>query len=298
VGSLTRCIASPISLATPLSGSPAFVVFLVLPAIGEPRCRQPPSVAHLGSQRGTNLWQNSWMVKQGILSGRNRLHQRERPFMVTEQTPYAARLDIDYPEELNRLKTFFRLILAIPILIILAIISASADSTYVVVSEAGNTITRITTTSGGIAGALFVATLLLILFRQRYPRWWFDFAREFARFAMRVGAYLALLTDQYPSTEDEQTVHLEVDYPDVKQDLNRWLPLVKWFLVIPHFIVLFFLAIGAVFAVIIAWFAILFTGRYPRGLFDYVVGVSRWVLRVEAYAALLVTDRYPPFSLS
>jgi hypothetical protein len=218
--------------------------------------------------------------------------------MVTERTPYAARLDVDYPEELNRLTTFFRLILAIPIVIILSIISANADSTYVVISDAGETVSTITTTSGGIAGALFLATLLMILFRQRYPRWWFDFAREFARFTARVGAYIVLLTDDYPSTEDEQTVHLEIDYPDVEQDLNRWLPLVKWFLAIPHFIVLFFLAIGAFFAVIIAWFAILFTGRYPRGLFDYVVGVGRWALRVEAYAVLMVTDRYPPFSLS
>ena len=218
--------------------------------------------------------------------------------MDTEQTPYAARLEVDYPEEPNRLTAFFRLILAIPIVIILSIISATADSTYVVISEAGETVSKITTTSGGIAGALFLATLLMILFRQRYPRWWFNFALEFARFAMRVGAYIMLLTDEYPSTEDEQAVHLEIDYPDVKQELNQWLPLVKWFLAIPHFIMLFFLAIGAFFAVVIAWFAILFTGRYPRGLFDYVVGVSRWVLRVEAYAVLLVTDRYPPFSLS
>jgi len=216
----------------------------------------------------------------------------------TGQTPYAARLEIDYPEESNRLTTFFRLILAIPIIIILSIISANADSTYVIISDAGETVSKITTTSGGIAGALFLATLLLILFRQRYPRWWFNFAQEFVRFAMRVGAYIMLLTDEYPSTEDEQSVHLEIDYPDVKQDLNRWLPIVKWFLAIPHFIVLIFLAIGAFFAVIIAWFAILFTGRYPRGLFDYLVGVSRWALRVQAYAMLLVTDRYPPFSLS
>ena len=109
--------------------------------------------------------------------------------------------------------------------------------------------------------------------------------------------YLALLTDQYPSTVEEQTIHLEIDYPDVKEDLNRWLPLVKWFLAIPHYIVLAFLVIGAFFAIVIAWFAILFTGRYPRGLFDYVVGVARWGLRVQAYVSLLVTDRYPPFSL-
>ena len=137
----------------------------------------------------------------------------------------------------------------------------------------------------------------MILFRQRYPRWWFDFALQFHRFSARVAAYGALLTDRYPSTVEEQSVHLDIDYPDAERDLNRWLPLVKWLLVIPHLIVLFFLFIGAFFAVVIAWFAILFTGRYPRGLFDYVVGVGRWALRVTAYATLLVTDRYPPFSL-
>ena len=144
---------------------------------------------------------------------------------------------------------------------------------------------------------LFVATLLMILFRQRYPRWWFEFGRELTRFGARICAYVALLSDQYPSTVDEQSVHLDIDYPDAERDLNRWLPLVKWLLAIPHFIVLFFLSIGAFFAVVIAWFAILFTGRYPRGLFDYVVGVGRWWLRVQAYAILLVTDRYPPFAL-
>ena len=143
-----------------------------------------------------------------------------------------------------------------------------------------------------------VATVLMILFRQHYPRWWFDFSRELTRFGYRVWAYLWLLTDQYPSTVEEQSVHLEIDYPDAKTDLNQWLPLFKWFLAIPHYIVLAFLAIGAVFAVIFAWFAILLTGHYPKGLFDYVVGVGRWWLRVQAYAFLLVTDRYPPFSLS
>jgi hypothetical protein len=180
----------------------------------------------------------------------------------------------------------------IPIAIILSLLSASAYWTEV--SDTGETFTR---TSGGIASGLFLATLLLIVFRQRYPRWWFDFARELARFSMRVGAYFLLLTDLYPSTVDEQSVHLEIDYPDVERDLNRWLPLVKWLLAIPHIIVLAVLWVAAVFVVIIAWFAILFTGRYPRGLFDFVVGVARWSLRVEAYAILLVTDVYPPFSL-
>jgi hypothetical protein len=138
----------------------------------------------------------------------------------------------------------------------------------------------------------------MIVFRQRYPRWWFDFARELVRFMARVGAYLALLTDTYPSTVDEQSVHVEIEYPDVERDLNRWLPLVKWILAIPHYIALALLVPLAAFAVVIAWFAILFSGRYPRGLFDFVVGVSRWALRVHAYAFMLVTDRYPPFSTS
>jgi uncharacterized membrane protein len=205
---------------------------------------------------------------------------------------YAARLDIDYPEQLDRLTTALRLIWIIPIAIILGILSATGNQT--VVTETGE---QVQNSGGGISSALTIVTALMIVFRMRYPRWWFDFAREFRRFSARVGAYLVLLTDQYPSTVDEQSVHLEVDYPDVERDLNRWLPLVKWLLAIPHYIVLFFLVIAAFFAVIIAWFAILFTGRYPRSLFDFVVGVGRWGLRVDAYAFLLVTDRYPPFSL-
>lgn len=138
----------------------------------------------------------------------------------------------------------------------------------------------------------------MIVFRRRYPRWWFDFALELARFGARICAYLVLLSDQYPSAVEEQSVHLEIDYPDVGRDLNRWLPLVEWLLAIPHYVVLIVLSVAAVFAVVIAWFANLFTGRYPRGLFDFVVGVGRWWLRVQAYAFLLVTDRYPPFSLT
>jgi len=207
-------------------------------------------------------------------------------------TPYAARLSIDYPERLDRLTTFLRLIWLIPILIILSLLTATGNET--VATEAGE---RVTSTGGGISAGLWLATLLMIVFRMRYPRWWFDFARELTRFGARVGAYVGLLTDQYPSTVEEQSVHLEIDYPDVQQDLNRWLPLVKWLLAIPHYVVLIVLFIGAIVAVVIAWFAILLTGRYPRPLFDFVVGVSRWSLRVGAYAFLLVTDRYPPFSL-
>jgi hypothetical protein len=218
--------------------------------------------------------------------------------MATPSSTYAARLDIDYPDQLDRVTSFFRIIWVIPIAIIASILTAEATSTVRVVTDTGETLSEVTRSGGGITAGLFGATMLMIVFRERYPKWWFDFAREFTRFAARIGAYLALLTDQYPSTVDEQAVHLEIDYPDVQQDLNRWLPLVKWLLAIPHYVVLAFLWIGAVLAVIVAWFAILFTGRYPRGLFDYVVGVGRWSLRVQAYATLLVTDDYPPFSLS
>ena len=215
--------------------------------------------------------------------------------MVVQSESYAARLDIDYPERLDRPTSFFRLIWVIPISIVLSALSGYSSET--VRTASGDVVTTTTRSGGGIAGGLFAATLLMILFRRRYPRWWFDFAREFTRFGARVGAYLFLLTDLYPSTVDEQSVHLEIDYPDVERDLNRWLPLVKWLLAIPHYVVLAVLALGALVVGVIAWFAILFTGHFPRPLFDYLVGVGRWSLRVEAYAILLVTDRYPPFSL-
>jgi len=207
---------------------------------------------------------------------------------VTAQ--YPVRLSIDYPDrELNRATTFFRLIVAIPIFIVLVSISGGASGGWG--KDAGKAVWI------GAGGFLFLAPLLLIVFRQKYPRWWFDWNLNLSRFSTRVAAYTSLMDDRYPSTDEEQYVHLDIDYPNVETDLNRWLPLVKWFLAIPHFIVLVFLGIAGFFAVVFAWFAILFTGRYPRGLFDFVEGVFRWGARVEGYAILLVTDRYPPFSL-
>jgi membrane protein YdbS with pleckstrin-like domain len=210
----------------------------------------------------------------------------------TSSAPYAARLTIDYPERLDRFTTFFRLIWVIPIVLVLGLLTASGNQTMVTASGQ-----QVAGTGGGLLAGLAAATALMIVVRTRYPRWWFDFAREMTRFGARVWVYIALLTDRYPSTVDEQSVHLDIEYPDVQRDLNRWLPLVKWLLALPHYVVLVFLWIGAVVAIVIAWFAILITGRYPKPLFDYVVGVSRWSLRVSAYAFLLVTDRYPPFSL-
>src|SRR5215470_18391792 len=174
---------------------------------------------------------------------------------MADYPEYAARLDIDYPPQLDRLSTFFRLVWIIPIAIILGLISGAGQTVTntVVLNQAGEVVKRTRDTAGGLASGLAVATALMIVFRQRYPRWWFDFSRELTRFGARVGAYGALLTDKYPSTVDEQSVHLEIDFPDVERDLNRWLPLVKWLLALPHYIVLFFLAILAFFAVILAW---------------------------------------------
>jgi uncharacterized protein DUF4389 len=200
---------------------------------------------------------------------------------------FPATLEIDYPDqELDRLTTFFRLFTVIPIAIIPALVTGptvrASSANYLV----------------GSGGIIFLPTVLMLLFRQKHPRWWFDWNLALTRFSTRVSAYLALLRDEYPSTDNEQAVHLTIPYPDARRELNRWLPLIKWLLAIPHYVVLWFLGIAALCCVIFAWFAILLTGRYPRSLFHFVVGVFRWLLRVAAYAFLLTTDRYPPFSVS
>src|SRR6266568_8272297 len=201
---------------------------------------------------------------------------------------YPVQFDVDFPSRpLDRLTTAFRLLVAIPIVIVLTMLTGET------LRDHDDTTNKIVI--GG--AAVFLPLVLMLVFRQKYPRWWFDWNLNLLRFSNRVTAYMALLDDRYPSTDDEQSVHLDFPYPDAKL-LNRWLPLVKWLLAIPHYVVLFFLWIGAAFAIIAAWFAILFTGTYPKGLFGYVVGVLRWNNRVTAYAFTLVTDQYPPFSLS
>ena len=198
--------------------------------------------------------------------------------------------DVDYPDrDLNRVTTFFRIFTAIPIAIVLGSIGGTSSSW----TSGGAT----TTVAIGGTGLLVIPPLLMILFRQKYPRWWFDWNRELLRFINRVGVYLALMDDRYPSTDEHQSVRLDFEYPDARGGLSRWLPLVKWLLAIPHYVVLFFLYLAVIVVVIVAWFAILFTGRYPRGIFDFVEGVIRWHNRVVGYAYILVTDKYPPFRL-
>ena len=207
-----------------------------------------------------------------------------------QQATYPVQFSVDYPDRpLNRLTTLFRIFIVIPIAIVLGAVNGGSWQW---------TNGRTAAVAAGAGGLLFFAPLLMIVFQRKYPRWWFDWNLELQRFSTRVGVYLALMDDRYPSTTDHQSVHLDYAYPDVQHDLNQFLPLVKWFLAIPHYIVLFFLHIALVVVVIITWFAILFTGHYPRGLFDFVEGVIRWDNRVLAYAIILVTDQYPPFRLS
>jgi len=208
-----------------------------------------------------------------------------------QQSPYPVQFSVDYPDrDLNRVTTAFRIFTVIPIAIVIGTV---AGGTWEYSYPNGTT-----AVAAGAGGLLFFGPLLMILFRQKYPRWWFDWNLELQRFSIRVGIYLALMDDRYPSTDEHQSVHLEYHYPDAERDLNRWLPLVKWLLAIPHYIVLFFLYIAVLIVVIVTWFAILFTGRYPRGMFDFVEGVIRWHNRVVGYALTLVTDQYPPFRLA
>jgi hypothetical protein len=211
---------------------------------------------------------------------------------TTGQDEYPLQFSVEYPDrDLDRATTAFRIFVAIPILILLGALEGGGGWGGV---DGGNGAWF----AAGGGGTLVFPVLLMIVFRQKYPRWWYDWNLELLRFENRVGVYLGLMDDRYPSTDERQSVSLEFPYPDAKQDLNRWLPLVKWLLAIPHYIVLIFLGLAAIVCVIIAWFAILFTGRYPRELFDFVVGVMRWGNRVSAYAFVLVTDRYPPFRLT
>jgi len=207
--------------------------------------------------------------------------------MIEIKTDYPARLSIDYSEKSDRLTVFFRIFMIIPIFIIFGLLSgqigyATEPSDNLIIFG---------------SGLIFIPTLLVILFRKKYPKWWFDWNLSLTKFSVRVFSYLLLLTDRYPSTDDEQAVHIEIPYPDANKELKRGMPVIKWFLAIPHIFILCFLYIAVIVVTVIAWFSILFTKKYPEALFQFVVDVIRWSLRVSAYAFLLTTDKYPPFSL-
>ena len=211
---------------------------------------------------------------------------------ATHGDDYPVQYSVDYGDGTrSRLTTLFRLIMVIPIGIVAGLLT-SVGVTFVYEMANGDT------WQNTYIPTLALGVLLMILFRKKYPRWVFNFLLEASRFGARVGAYFALLVDEYPSSDEEQSVHLNVQYPDVEEDLNRFMPLVKWLLAIPHYVVLIVLFVVVVIITIIAWFAIIITGKYPRGMFDFVVGFGRWGYRVGAYAFLLATDRYPPFRLS
>jgi Domain of unknown function (DUF4389) len=216
----------------------------------------------------------------------------ESSYPVTESQPsYPVTFSVDYPErELNRLSTFFRIFAVIPIAILVDLLPGGGLATgqYYGGAAAG---------AISVGSLIFVPIVLMLLIQKKYPRWWYDWNLELLRFGNRIGVYIALMDDEYPSTDEQQAVRLDFPYPDADR-LSRGLPLVKWFLAIPHYIVLFFLSVGALFAAIGAWFAILFTGRYPRGIFEFIEGTIRWHNRVAGYALALVTDEYPPFRLS
>ena len=210
--------------------------------------------------------------------------------MTEQPAPYPVQFSIDYPESSRRLTAFFRIVLAIPILIVAGLLTGGA-----LMGDVTTSLWTDWTSAFYLGGVVWIPTMLMIVFRRKYPRWWFDWNLELLRFVIRVEAYLLLLRDDYPSTDERQGVHIDVAYPDAAGELNRILPLVKWILAFPHYIVLAFIGILVVLVTIIAWFAILIVGRYPRELFLFVEGTLRWGFRVTAYAFLLSTDRYPPF---
>jgi hypothetical protein len=210
--------------------------------------------------------------------------------MRSTTSNHPVEFDVDYPDRpLDRVSTFLRLLFVIPILVVLAALGGPAFG-----GGGGDWLFFV----GLASGMLVIPPMLTIVFREKYPRWWFDFNLAFLRFDNRVMSYLLLLRDEYPSTDAEQSVHLDVPYPDVPSELSRWKPLVKWFLAIPHYAALLVLDIAVVLGAVVAWLAILFTGRYPRRLFDFTVGVMRWHNRVVGYAFALATDDYPPFRLA
>lgn len=254
--------------------------------------------------------------------------------MENNQSVSPIQLNIDYPEKLSRLTTLFRFILIIPIFMVLFFITAGSVITHtphlqqsahaytsdtpatdiitIDTSDYGSShhiyhqvadlpfLAFFSTALGAVGsttgGYLFLGPLLMLLFRKKYPKWWFNWNTQLISFVLRITAYFYFLTDEYPSTDEQQRIHVTIPYTEGK-DLNRGLPLVKWFLAIPHYIILSVLGIIAMLLIGLSFIWVIITGRYPKAFFNYIVGVMRWNLRVMCYSFLLTTDKYPPFSL-
>ena len=207
------------------------------------------------------------------------------------EPPYPVRFSIAYSASSNRLTVLLRPLLVIPVLLIMQLITGDLWNTLDPSADVVKAMLP-------FAGMLWLAPLLMIVFRRKYPLWCFDSYLELYRFSARVLVYLLLLRDEYPSLDEEQAVRLRIEYPDAAGELRRFLPLVKWLLALPHLAALSVLGIAALIATVFAWFAIMVLGRYPRALFTFVEGTLRWGLRVYCYAFMLTTDRYPPFRFS
>jgi hypothetical protein len=192
--------------------------------------------------------------------------------MAPAESAHPVTFDIAYPERLNRWLILVKWLLAIPHLIIANLLD-------------------------NVAQLLAFVAFFTILFTGKWPEGMFKFTVGCLRWQYNVYAYVLLLRDEYPPFSfdpGQYAVAFDVAYPE---KLNRWLVFVKWLLIIPNLIVFLLVALAWAITLIVAWFAILFTGRYPRGLFDFAVGVMRWSARLNAYVYLM-TDKYPPFSTS
>lgn len=180
----------------------------------------------------------------------------------------------------KRLSVFFRPLLLLPVVILLSLLGGSSLSDD---SSWGSTV--------------FLALALIVIFTGTYPTWLLTFIHGLQAFELKIGAYALLLRDEYPSLADRPFA--QVLYPNIEGGarLKRFMPLVKWFLAIPHYVVLLLTGIAVFLLTVLAWFSILFTGRYPTSFLPFVVGWLKYYNRVVGYAFTLVTDQYPQFRL-
>jgi len=190
-----------------------------------------------------------------------------------------TQIDVTLTER-NRVTALFRLILVVPMAIFVASFAPAWSNN----------------TDSWSVGLLVFPVALTLVFRQVYPSYLLTFNEALLSLQTRVDAYVLLLTDEYPSIEENDVV--SVTFPEVDaKALSRWLPLIKWFIAIPLYLLGVAYIIYAAFLTLFAWFSILFTGNFPEFCAEGIVGVIAYWNRVVGYALVLVTDEYPTFSL-